>query len=192
MPEMLGFGGSSHPKDAKKYSPVAIADAIAEIVTTEGVEKCVVMGHDWGVFTATRLVLKHPQLVESLIQVSIPFWPPEDDPKPFDIQGYNEIFKPLMGFDPIGYMLFLVTEEAPGLISEHMETFVRCIWYSQTKLSGGYTFCDSGALEANLKTDREFPAPYWATEEVRFELVAVHSLQPDGALLVFLPIRSRM
>ncbi|KAF8310950.1 alpha/beta-hydrolase [Clavulina sp. PMI_390] len=183
LPEMLGFGGSSHPKEAEKYSRIAMADAVAGIVAAEGVEKCVVMGHDWGVLIATRFVLKHPQLVESLIQVGIPFWPPEDDPKPFDIQGYNEMFKPLMGFEPIGYMPFLVTKEAPKLISDHVETFIRCIWDSEPDFSSGHTFCDTGTLEANLRADRVPPVPYWATEQEVKDAVDFIKSQDIAAIL---------
>ena len=47
MIELLGFGGSSCPKEVQKYSPLSLAIAAQEIVTLEGIEKAVIVGHGW-------------------------------------------------------------------------------------------------------------------------------------------------
>ncbi|KAF8316192.1 alpha/beta-hydrolase [Clavulina sp. PMI_390] len=165
LTEMLGFGGTSHPKEAEKYSRIAIADAVAEILAVEGVEKGVVIGHDWGVPISSRFVLKHPNLSEGLVQLGFPFVPPENNPKPLDVPGYNAAFKDLVGYEPLAYMLFFVTDRAPRLLSEHTETFLRCMFDARPNLSSAYTFCDVDVLETNLKLDRQPPIPYWATEQ---------------------------
>ncbi|KAF8308819.1 alpha/beta-hydrolase [Clavulina sp. PMI_390] len=148
LAEMLGYGGTSRPKEPEAYSRIAMADAVAEILAVEGVERGIVMGHDWGVTIATRFVLKYPQLCEGLILIGFTFIPPEADPQPMNVQGYNDMFKPLMGFEPLA--------------------FLRCMFNDSPRLASGLMFSDVGALEANVTADRKPPIAYWITgEEMR-------------------------
>ncbi|KAF8308796.1 alpha/beta-hydrolase [Clavulina sp. PMI_390] len=161
--ELLGFGGSSRPKEVEKYSPLAISSAVVDILTTEGVGKAIVVGQGWGVSIGTRLALKYPQHVEGLVQVAIPFLPLEA--KPLDVQGLNAMFKPLIGYDPLGYMPFMASDGALKLLSEHTESFVRLLYDDSTNLASARTFYDTGALENSLKADLKPPTPSWVTEQ---------------------------
>lgn len=47
VPEMLGYGGTDKPTGLAAYSRGRICHSMAEILTTEGVGKVIILGHDW-------------------------------------------------------------------------------------------------------------------------------------------------
>lgn len=47
-PEMLGYGKTSAPTDTREYGPKNLSAGLKQILENEGVEKAVVVGHDWG------------------------------------------------------------------------------------------------------------------------------------------------
>lgn len=47
VPEMLGYGETDRPTEAKEYSRASIAEHVAGILTAEKVDRVIVLGHDW-------------------------------------------------------------------------------------------------------------------------------------------------
>ncbi|KAF8308795.1 alpha/beta-hydrolase [Clavulina sp. PMI_390] len=179
--ELLGFGGSSCPKEVQKYSPLSLAIAVEEIVAIEGIEKAVILGHGWGVPVATRFAVKYPQITEGLILVTIPFMPPQA--KPLDVNGLNAKFKPLIGYDPIGLMSFMSSDAALELLTDRTESFVRLLYDNSSHFANAHTFYDTGALEASLKADLKPPTPSWASEQELQEIIDFVKRQNMDAVL---------
>lgn len=48
MPDIKGFGGSSKPTDVEEYRMEKIAQDYRALLDTVGLEKAVIVGHDWG------------------------------------------------------------------------------------------------------------------------------------------------
>lgn len=46
-PEMLGYGGTAKPTDVAAYSRLRIGDSLKDLLVTEGLNKVIVLGHDW-------------------------------------------------------------------------------------------------------------------------------------------------
>jgi hypothetical protein len=53
-PDMLGYGGSSKPEDPKAYNGPELAAHCIAILNAEGVDKAVVIAHDWYVRKYSR------------------------------------------------------------------------------------------------------------------------------------------
>jgi pimeloyl-ACP methyl ester carboxylesterase len=47
VPDMLGYGGTAKPVDPSQYQFKLIVKDIVDIIDAEGVERAVVIGHDW-------------------------------------------------------------------------------------------------------------------------------------------------
>ncbi|KAF8308800.1 alpha/beta-hydrolase [Clavulina sp. PMI_390] len=179
--EPLGFGGSSRPKEVEKYSPLLMANAVEDILSFEAVEKAVIVGHGWGVPTAVRFALKYPKRTEGLILISIPFMP--HHAKPLEVEGINAMFKPLLGYGPLGFLSFMASDAALKLLPDHAESFVRLFYDNSSSLANAHTFYDTDALESNLKVDLMPPVPSWASEQEMQEIVNFFKAQDVEAIL---------
>ncbi|KAG6861576.1 hypothetical protein C0995_014872 [Termitomyces sp. Mi166 len=76
VPDMLGYGGTDKPQDPSDYSTRRLCADLAALLDLLAVQRAVVIGHDWGAFTAGRFALWHPDRLLSLIMLSVPYTPP--------------------------------------------------------------------------------------------------------------------
>ncbi|KAI9375627.1 Alpha/Beta hydrolase protein [Aspergillus egyptiacus] len=72
-PDCLGYGRSDAPKDLAAYSLKNCAADIKELASQHGATKIILGGHDWGAYLAYRVALWHPELVEYLFTVCVPY-----------------------------------------------------------------------------------------------------------------------
>ena len=54
-PDLLGYGSSSKPTGVENYTMSAISADIVKILETEHLDKVIVLGHDFGVYLASRM-----------------------------------------------------------------------------------------------------------------------------------------
>ena len=47
IPDMLGYGGTASPSEVAAYKASLICKDMIEILDTESVSRCIVIGHDW-------------------------------------------------------------------------------------------------------------------------------------------------
>ncbi|KAI9152327.1 Epoxide hydrolase srdG [Paramyrothecium foliicola] len=76
VPDMLGYGETSAPQDAKHYSLKSVAADLVCIIRNVTSEPVFVGGHDWGSIVAWRLALYYPDAVRGVFGFSVPFFPP--------------------------------------------------------------------------------------------------------------------
>ncbi|KAF8312243.1 alpha/beta-hydrolase [Clavulina sp. PMI_390] len=179
LPELLGYGASSKPHDVAEYSRIGMATAMAELLEAENVHKVVVLGHDWGAPIAATFALKYRNISERLILIGAPFWPPERNP--LDIDLINNTLEPILGFEPLAYMEWLVSDEAATVASTHPEALVRLIFGEDM----AHMWCDRGMLERNLKQDVKLPTPQWISEEDMQENIEFVQKQDMSALFKY-------
>jgi len=72
-PDMRGYGGSDAPEDVNTYDVITLAGDMVGILDALGVEKAVMVGHDWGSPVAAHTVLLHPERFRALILMSVPY-----------------------------------------------------------------------------------------------------------------------
>lgn len=71
-PDMRGYGGSDAPEDVNAYDVVTLAADMVGILDALGVERAVMVGHDWGSPVAAHTVLLHPDRFRALVLMSVP------------------------------------------------------------------------------------------------------------------------
>lgn len=67
VPDMLGYGTTDMPLDSDEYSTKKLSDDLAALLDVLGIQKAVIIGHDWGAFTVSRFALWHRDRLLALI-----------------------------------------------------------------------------------------------------------------------------
>ncbi|KAK3676073.1 hypothetical protein LTR78_004265 [Recurvomyces mirabilis] len=121
--DILGFGGSSKPKEASKYRYKQQADSIAQILDNEGVKEGVIpIGHDWGSATVQRLYLYHRDRCIGLGLISLAYQIPSD--QPFDLVTANKETAKRFGYPQWEYWNFFNAKDATDLMDKHIQRFL--------------------------------------------------------------------
>lgn len=71
-PDMRGYNLSSKPAGWRSYDELLLAEDIARLVRSFGVEQANVVGHDWGAAVAYATAMHQPQVVERLAILNVP------------------------------------------------------------------------------------------------------------------------
>jgi pimeloyl-ACP methyl ester carboxylesterase len=67
-----GYNKSDKPENQEDYDMSLLVQDVAKVIEAEGVDKAVIVGHDWGGAIAWHFVMAMPQMVERLIIVNLP------------------------------------------------------------------------------------------------------------------------
>jgi pimeloyl-ACP methyl ester carboxylesterase len=71
--DQRGYGGSSKPENVEAYALThLVADAIG-LLDTLGLQKATFVGHDWGSIVVWTAALMHPDRVESVVSLNVPY-----------------------------------------------------------------------------------------------------------------------
>ncbi|KAF8213944.1 Alpha/Beta hydrolase protein [Mycena galopus ATCC 62051] len=137
VPDMLGYGGSSAPIDPAQYTTKRLARDLTALLTILGVSRAVVVGHDWGSFTAGRIALWHPDRVIALVLMSVPYTPPALAP--------TTLVNVIARAPNLGYQLFLASPEAAPVLEANLPYFLTITFHSP---SAPTDFTPKGAMRA--------------------------------------------
>jgi len=74
-PDMRGYGRSSAPAAVDAYGIEALCGDLVGLLDALGVERAVVVGHDWGSMVAWNTALRHPERLAGVVGMSVPFIP---------------------------------------------------------------------------------------------------------------------
>ncbi|KAK7054107.1 epoxide hydrolase [Favolaschia claudopus] len=140
VPDMLGYGGSSAPIDPSQYTTKRLANDLAELLTALGVSRAIVVGHDWGSFTAARMALWQPNRVLALVLMSVPYTPPALAP--------TSLFHIAARAPNLAYQLFLASPEAAPVLEANLPRFLALTFQSPS--SSAIDFTGMGAMRAQL------------------------------------------
>ncbi len=71
--DQRGYGGSSKPETVEAYGLThLVADAIG-LLDTLGIERATFVGHDWGSIVVWTTALMHPERVERVVSLNVPY-----------------------------------------------------------------------------------------------------------------------
>ena len=167
-PDLLGYGGSSKPMDAKMYNTKAMAKDLSELLDHEGIEKIVSVGHDFGSIMAQRMWLWYPERVVGVILLNAVYSPP----RPFDLNLVNSTTEAAFGRPFFAYWEFFVAPDAPRLMLEHIES-VYTANHAAAEDFSKKTFCAYGALRKFIESDSRVPVkPYAQDPRIKDRWVA--------------------
>ncbi|KAI0037021.1 alpha/beta-hydrolase [Vararia minispora EC-137] len=165
VPDMLGYRGTSKPTDSLAYIGSKIAKDCVDILDAEGLEKVVVVGHDWGSCMVSKLVNYFPERFEAFGFIAVGYMPPNPTR---NWEEETAKMKQFIGFDIWGYMPFMARDTTPKLIEEHMDSFLSLLFAKDIYAMMEY-LCPPDSAEAWLKADKKAPIldGVVATPEVR-------------------------
>ncbi|KAL2864463.1 alpha/beta fold hydrolase [Aspergillus lucknowensis] len=159
-PDCIGYGRTDAPADLAAYSHKECADDIKELASQLGASKIILGGHDWGAYLAYRVALWHPELVEYLFTVCVPYNAPHK--KYLSVEEMVEKITP-----HFAYQLHFISGEIEKVVhtkEEHKQFLIA--------LYGGRTDQKEFAFDVNSGVDLEKMRrvrPSWLlSEEVCF------------------------
>ena len=142
-PDMRGFGGSSAPREIEGYDVMTLVGDMLGLLDDLGEERAVFVGHDWGANVTWTLALTHPERVEAVVGMSVPFAQRAAHPP-------TEVYR-----RRIGDSFYILWFQEPGVAEEALSRDVRRtiltrqVWNSE--------WAD--------QTDEELRVPRWMDED---------------------------
>ncbi len=136
-PDLRGYGGSDKPTAIEDYGLLTLVDDAIGLIDALGYEKVAMVAHDWGAIIAWTAALTHPDRIERLVSLNVPY------------RGWCSAF-PTTGYirehlsDRFGYVLML---QEPGVAEA---------WFASNpagKLSGFYR---AAAANPDFLPDEDF------------------------------------
>jgi pimeloyl-ACP methyl ester carboxylesterase len=113
-PDQRGYGDTDCPQPIEAYAQRQIVGDIVGMLDALGIDKCVIIGHDWGGFTAWNAPMMYPDRFERVIGINTPFMarPPM---KPTELMR-------AMAAGGFHYILYF---QEPGVAEKELERDVR-------------------------------------------------------------------
>jgi pimeloyl-ACP methyl ester carboxylesterase len=103
-PDQRGYGRSSAPAELTHYDILHLTGDLVALIDRAGAERATVVGHDWGAFVVWATAQLHPDRVNGVAALSVPFTPRAPAP-PIGI--LRQIFA--------GKFFYMVYFQEPGL-----------------------------------------------------------------------------
>jgi soluble epoxide hydrolase/lipid-phosphate phosphatase len=124
-PDQRGYGETECPQPIEAYSQRQIVADIVGMLDALGIDKCVIVGHDWGGMVAWNTALLAPDRVERVIGINTPFIPRASDEN-FGIGG-SKALKPtdVMRKMAAGNFHYILYFQQPGVAENELERDVR-------------------------------------------------------------------
>ena len=117
-PNQRGYGNSSRPADVADYDIIHLTDDLIGLLDHYGYEDATFVGHDWGANVVWSLAQLHPERVNKIINLALPYQ--ERGEKP-----WIELMEEYLGSDNY----FVHFNKQPGvadaILDEHTEQFLR-------------------------------------------------------------------
>lgn len=101
-PDQRGYGRSSRPDAVAGYGIGSLTADLLGLLDAEGAAQATFVGHDWGALIVWELARLHPERVDAVVGVSVPFvaWPG----RPTDLMRmlYGDRFFYMLYFQTVG------------------------------------------------------------------------------------------
>jgi soluble epoxide hydrolase / lipid-phosphate phosphatase len=161
--DCLGYGGTSKPVDAKMYSWEGMTADLCDILDAEGLQKIVSLGHDWGSGLAQRLWLFHPERMNGLVLLNVPYIGPSSEP--FDLDKWQAMLTPMLGYFTSWYWYLFASPEGPEILSAHLDSLFDVLHGNGD--SWMETLCKKDGIKDFLLQDKKQDVQPYATEDRR-------------------------
>ncbi|KAK1223333.1 hypothetical protein PQX77_013810 [Marasmius sp. AFHP31] len=117
---MLGYGDTDKPEDPSEYTTKKLCRDLSELLDLLGVKRAVVIGHDWGAYTAARFALWHHERLLALVILSVAYTPPSPVYLPIE-----EVAKRA---PDLAYMVFFNDRRSTKIIESNLDAFTRMVY----------------------------------------------------------------
>lgn len=73
--DQRGYGKSDRPTAVEDYDIIHLTDDLLAVLDDAGEDSAVFVGHDWGAMVVWQMALLHPERVNGVVGMSVPFMP---------------------------------------------------------------------------------------------------------------------
>ncbi|KAK1654159.1 Alpha/Beta hydrolase protein [Colletotrichum phormii] len=120
-PDLLGYGGTSKPKDAREYTWRAMSVHIKAILDAEEIDMVVGVGHDLGSWFLSRLYHFYPSQFSGLVFLDVGYSVPGEK---FDFEMINRMTKEMTGEERFRYWDLFTDDEGVELMDRNVESMI--------------------------------------------------------------------
>jgi len=135
-PDQRGCGWSDQPDGVDAYAMTELVGDVIGLLDHDGIDRAVVVGHDWGALIAPWVALFRPDRVAGLALLSVPYTP----------RGERSIIEHVRATDPEGSFAYVLAFQEPGVEelfeADPIETLRRIHWTVCGALPEGWTPAD--------------------------------------------------
>ncbi|KAE8158538.1 putative epoxide hydrolase [Aspergillus tamarii] len=156
-PDLLGYGDTDKPTDLNAYRNKTMSKHIIEILDGEGINKAVMVGHDWGVGLASRLAIYHRDRFYGLVTIAVAYIAPGNT---WNVDSICETTKSIVGYETFGYWRWHNTAEAAQDCDNHPAS-VFTLLYPHDPLLWKSDFAPTGKAAEFVRSGRITPLPSW-------------------------------
>ncbi len=167
VPNQRGFGNSSRPTEVTKYDIEHLTGDLVALVDYYGYKDATFIGHDWGANVVWNLALLHPERVNKIINLALPYQVRGEKPW---IEWMEEIF----GED--NYFVHFNRQQgvADAILDENKSQFLRNLFRKNIPL----TPPELGMLMINLaRAEKPLGEPIMSESEL---VIFVSAFETSG------------
>ena len=121
VPDLLGYAGTSKPKDIEAYKFTGQTADLVEILQAEKIQKVIIIGHDWGVPLTCRFYNYYPDLCVGMVLCNISYRPPAENK--FDLDVFNAMTKKALGYPIFQYWYLFTSTDGYKTLNKNLERF---------------------------------------------------------------------
>ena len=120
VPSLRGFGATRFRDDAthRTGQPTAFATDAAQLLDALGIERAIVVGHDWGARAGYYLAALWPERVERLVAISVPYETGVPHGSQLDYRQQHALW----------YQWFFASERAREALRDNRNNLCRYLW----------------------------------------------------------------
>lgn len=172
VPNQRGYGNSSCPKKVTAYDITHLTNDLEALLDYYNYKDAVFVGHDWGANVVWNLALLHPERVNKIINLALPYQ--ERGEKPW-IQFMEEFFGDDFYFVHFNKKLGV----ADVVLENHTENFLRNLFRKNVPLAPP----EPGMLMMNLaKADKPLGEPIMNDDDLSVLVKAFKNSGFNGAI----------
>lgn len=102
VPDQRGYATSSAPREVDAYRSELLAADLVALLDDVGADDATFVGHDWGALVVWDLARFHPERVNAVVNVSVPYTPWPMQPTELFRAAYADRFFYMLYFQPVG------------------------------------------------------------------------------------------
>ncbi|KAJ7048342.1 alpha/beta-hydrolase [Mycena amicta] len=161
-PNLLGYGGTDKPTDAKFYIGSGLAQDIVDILDEEGIQQVIAVCHDWGTHVVSRMVNFHPGRLLACAFLGVGYVPPASS---LISQSQQMNLAAEIGYDVFAFHSFFREPEAPVLMEKNFDSFFSLMFPVSDGEIWTENMCVAGKAKEWVETNRTTELPSYITPE---------------------------
>ena len=176
-PDMRGYGDTDAPEDPAQYTMKILCADVAGLLDALGIEKAVIVGHDWGGAVLWQMGLRYPGRVAGLIGLNTPYGPPGGTtPTSIALRDFHGLT------DETFYMRYFQTDAAQQEFEADIRTNLRKIFIDYRRSEDFTTFMKVGGDGSGVFAKVERTDTFLTEEELDVYTAAFEKTGIRGGL----------